>query len=286
MGEETKKYGLLETPYDKNDFPFEKVFGSAKPQELPKEFIVSEPLGIKDQGPATDMCTAYAVTACSEEQEGEILNPFYVFGRTKEIMGGDRSSWGADLRSAAKAITKYGAPSASATGFDIKRPAIQQDRDRAVQWEKITREQDLLASAHKKASYFSVGQVGDVFDGMRSAVWQNRVEKRSIFTGIDWSPIWNDAIGGIIKSAQSGESYGHAINIDGWEVFNNEPYLVAQLSNGEGIGDKGIFRLSRQVINLRCKYGSFSFSDMPKIDALYELKKIGMFRYWFKSIFL
>jgi hypothetical protein len=278
------KYGLQRTPGDERDFPFEKVFGAARPVELPREYFVNKPIAVKDQGEDTDMCAAYAASSVSEDQELTLLDPFYTFARTKQIMN-DKDSWGADLRSTCKAAVKYGFREAGQSHlFDIEKASTPDIRDQIVHWEDYSAQDDRYAAEHRKQSFFSVGSVGDVFDGMRSALYQGREEERSVLTGIEWLPSWDQAKNGLVTKFGEGQKYGHAIKIFGWEVFRAEPYLLAQLSNGESIGDKGIFRLSRQVINLGCRYGAFTFSDMPRVEAEYQLKKISWFRYWLRSL--
>ena len=60
-------------PVDKKDFSFTKTFGQIKPQDLPKEFILSNPLGIKNQY-QSDFCGAFALTGVRELQEGKTLS--------------------------------------------------------------------------------------------------------------------------------------------------------------------------------------------------------------------
>ena len=70
--------GLLPLKRDSRDFKIEEICGF---MELPEEdFTVSDPLKIKDQG-GTDMCVAFAATAVSQDQEGVILSPEYLFTR-------------------------------------------------------------------------------------------------------------------------------------------------------------------------------------------------------------
>lgn len=276
-----KGYGLTATPKDDRDLPLEPVFGAAQPIELPKSYVVSKPLMIKDQK-NTDMCTAFALTAVSEDQELVELSPEYTFWKTKQITG-KPDDWGADLRSACKSgVQRHG-------GFlPVSRyatPVVYDSsvRDNAARGVGFSKDHDWAAKKYAKKTYFKVNAVGDIFDGMRSAMWQTRDEERSIFTGIDWRPTWNGLKE--IEKVGRGSSYGHAIKIFGWESYRTEDFLLAQLSNGVGIGDKGIFKISREVINTQCTYGSYTLMDMPREQAEYELGKVGWFRYWLNSIF-
>ena len=276
-----KIHGLHPTPKDPRDFPLEKIFGSANPTNLPNEYVVSKPLVIKDQGD-TDMCTAYALTAVSEDQEGVILDPFYTFGATKRITGRP-DDWGADLRSACKsAIASNGGGflPATARGVNVEQTATEEDRKNAVA-RGVGSGEAWAIKKYAKETYFAVNTSGDVFDSMRSAMWQTRSEERSIFTGIDWNPEWDNWKGGFIDRAEYGNTYGHAIKIFGWDG----DWALAQLSNGRHIGEGGIFKLHRDVVNAFCKYGAFTLLDLPREVAEYELGKIGYWNYWLKSFF-
>ena len=79
--------GLLPTPRDERDFKLGAMIGHVIPADLPDEYEVGKPLIIKDQGQGTDMCTAYALTSVSEDEEGVVLDPFFTFGVTKAITG-------------------------------------------------------------------------------------------------------------------------------------------------------------------------------------------------------
>ena len=78
--------GLLPLPKDKKDFSFGSVFGSADLAELPLEFRIGTPLQIKNQF-NSDMCTAFGSSSVSEDQEGVLLSPEYIFAKTKQIAG-------------------------------------------------------------------------------------------------------------------------------------------------------------------------------------------------------
>src|ERR1051325_1982127 len=108
--------GLLPLPKDKRDLRLGRVLGYAKLTEVPEtDFMVSQPLEIKDQGD-TDMCSAYASCAASEDQEGVILEPAYTFAKTKQIIGEWRG-FGANMRDALKSHTKFGALEKSKSPF-------------------------------------------------------------------------------------------------------------------------------------------------------------------------
>ena len=262
------KQGLRATPHDDRDFSFGAVVGIASLAELPKEYRVGDPLVVKDQG-ETDMCTAYALTAVSEDQEGVALSPFFTFGKTKKITG-EKDEWGADLRSACKSGVGDGFLELFGSTIDaVKRPATQEERDQAAEWMRISSTDEYLAQQHKKKTFFAVDGPYDVFDNMRSAMWRARSERRSVFTGCKWRQEWTNAPGGVIDAVGSGSAFGHALKAFGWE----DDRMILQLSNGAAIGDQGIFKISRDALNEAFTFGAFTFMDMPREEAEAAIEK-------------
>lgn len=278
-----KKYGLNSTPKDPRDFPLGGIVGHADLSAFPKEYTVGDPLVIKDQGPDTDMCTAYALTAVSEDQEGVVLDPFYTFSRTREITGADPEVWGADLRAACQsAVAPYGFVEGDEK--EVSSPANMTLRNEALK--NFPKYFDEQAKKHQKKTFYAVSGPYDFFNQVRSALWQTRDENRSILTGINWNPLWSENKDGHIVDLFGGETYGHAIKIFGFDTKSGIDFLVAQLSNGKEIGEGGIFHISRGVVNAACVYGGYTFLDLPVLEAQFELGRIGKLKYWAKSICL
>lgn len=257
---------LWATPKDERDFKLGSIMGHAAPTDLPDEYSVGDPIVIKDQGPGTDMCQAYALSAVSEDEEGVALDPFYSFGAIKYITG-DKAEWGADLRSTAKsAVIRKEGPYGFLEATDLSKltnPATQDDRDMAADYDRISKLDMEAATKHAKKSFFSVDGPYDLFDNMRSAMWQTRNEHRSILTGCNWRTAWTYSPQGIIESAPRGQTFGHALKVFGWK----KDYMQLQLSNGIAIGDKGIFWIARDALNQAFTFGAFTFLDMPREDA-------------------
>ncbi len=218
------------------------------------------------------MCGAFDFTAVSEEQENVVLSPEYQFAKTKQIIG-KWKDWGADLRSVCKSGTKYGSLEATDAPGWIKNA----ERDNIANWANWSLDLDILAEKHKKQSYFSISGSYDEFDNIRTTIWKNRLEKRSILTGCQWRNEWIPA-GGIIPRVYAGKGFGHAFKIFGWE----NDYLLAQLSNGDSIGDKGIFRFPHEVVNREFTYGAFTFKDVDPAGV--KLAVWERMNWWDKTI--
>ncbi len=281
------KNSLQKLPKDKRDFQLGAIFGQIKIEEVPLEdFIIAQPILIKEQPENDDECSAYAVTSVSEDQEGEELIPQYQFLKTKEISG-DPEEWGANLRDACKSAVKYG--SLPFNGFKAIKNLT---RSQAIIPENYPSHADDVASMHKKETFFSaIGGRYDSFDNIRTALWQHKEDKCSIVTGALFRSEWLDASNGIIPSKYGNDGFGHAFKIFGQKIIKGEVYLVAQLSQGTGVGDNGLFYLSRDIVNKEITgYGAFMFKDMPRSEvearlnggtATYEVAKESIFtRFW------
>lgn len=261
------KNSLRPLPKDSRDFNLGAVFPQVKIEDVPMtDFEVASPLGIKDQGD-TDYCSAYAVTAVSEDQEGVELIPEYQFFKTKHLSG-NLEEWGADLRDACKSAVKFGSMARNGWKGDIgltRREILQE-----TQWPDFA---DDIALFHKKETYFKVTGKYDVFDNIRAALWQHREGKSSIVTGALWRTDWLSAPGGIIPENYGDDGFGHAFKFYGQKIIKGQIYLKAQLSQGTCYGDNGIFYFPRKVVNTEVgRYGIYMFKDISREDAEYYLQ--------------
>lgn len=254
-------FGLQPTPKDPRDFNLAAIFSQADVAEIPAtDWVVAPPFQIKHQLD-TDLCTAFAVTAVSEDQERVDLSPEYQFAKTKQIRG-EYEEWGADLRSACKSVVKFGSLPQGSSPYRVG----ANDRNTIANWERYHPGLDENAKPHRKRSYFRVdtGRY-DTFDNIRASLWQNREEKATVITGVVWRPSWLGAPGGVIPKSSETGGYGHAIKVFGQKLFDGEPYLVVQNSYGEGCGDKGLFYFPREVVNREFTFGAYAFKDVdPK----------------------
>lgn len=264
------KNSLRELPPDNRDFVLGAAFKQIPLGSIPgDDFMIAEPLLIKDQG-ESDLCSAYAVAAVSEDQELEELLPEFQFFKTKQISGDpDGLEWGANLRDACKSAVKFG--SLPLRGFkEIK----GMERPFVLHPESWPSHAESVAQLHKKQTYFSVEGQYDTFDNIRAALWQHRLKKCSIVTGALWRNEWIDAPGGIIPEEYGDAGFGHAFKIFGQKNIKGKLYLVAQLSQGDQVGDRGRFYFSREVVNREIgKYGVFMFTDLTRAEAEALLKK-------------
>lgn len=264
-----QKSGLHKLEHDERDFNLGGVYGFIDILEVPNEdFDVSNLFSgtIKDQGYESDLCTAYTTTSVSEDQEWIELSPEFQFFVTK-LLSGNPEEWGANLRTACNSLVKYGSlPVEAYSNMTGKsREFILNSKN----WDDNA---FFNASFYKKGSFFTVKGRYDTFDNIRCALWQHKKDRSTIATGALWRNDWIYAENGIIPSVYGEEGFGHAFKLRGQKIINGEPYIVAQLSNGDKVGDKGLFYFSRDVVNKEIgPYGLFMFKDISKEEVEYYL---------------
>ena len=247
--------GLRPLPQDDRDFQLGAVFDLPKLEELPEHFTHTA-LKIKHQG-TSDFCTAYSFCAASELQEDVTLEPSWSFAMTKAIEG-DHTSWGADLRLAAKSHTTYGALEErdSPYSIDNKDPDFLRNPEC---WDSSLMEK---AAPHKKKSFFKVVGPYDTFDNIRASLWKFREQKQSVVIGVRWGwPLTQSFI-----DTPSERGFGHAINVVGWDTNR----LIVQNSYGEGAGKQGYHFIHRDVINADVtRFGAYMLVDLDRETAQY-----------------
>ena len=250
--------GLLPLPKDNRDFSNQKVFGSMRTPDV--DFEIGKPICIEDQK-TTDYCAGMAASSVAEDHEGVDLDPIWPFAVAKSI---DKrfNKWGTDLRTMCRASCKVGFIEKKDSPYTIDDP-----RDKIVYLNNWPSELLEKAQEHRQRSYFRVDDRGSPFESIRQALWQHREEKHSVITGVMWREGWEEAEGGIIPVDETVQWFGHALKIYGQKVFDGKPYLKAQLSNGEEIGDKGIFYFPKEVVDRDFTFGAFQFNDMSPEDA-------------------
>lgn len=274
QGKSTKSGGLLPPIHDTTeDYRLSSIFGSADLSKLPTEFAVSQPLEIKNQDviPNSDVCVGAATAAVLEDHEGVPLSMEYQFSRAKRV-NGDPEAFGATLKDGCVSATEYGALETTAFPWRLETSG----RDYFAYWENIPDYIDILAKKHIQLSYFSA-ETGpyDRFDNLRSALWDNKNGKSSILTGAKWRPEWTRAPQGKIPKEYGDFGFAHAFKAYAWECLkekSNDDVLLLQLSNGTDVGDRGIFRIPRPVVNREFLYGNYCFKDILKEYAEFHGK--------------
>ena len=263
--------GLQPTPEDKRDIRFGALYALPELVELPPAFRLPV-MGIKDQKDS-DLCAAFAGTLASEIQEDTVFSPEYQFAKTKQIIG-EYEEWGADLRSMLKSLVKYGSLPLEKVPPELRYNG--KNRNAIANWANWSPLYDMIAAKFKKGSYLKVSGEYDLFDNIRATIYANRKEERLVITGAVWKHDWTTSRDGIVedKPLRSGQGFGHAFCISGWEYFRGSPHLVAVLSNGESVGRDGYYFLPRGLVNRELVWGAYTIRDINP-EAAKMLVKYG-----------
>ena len=257
MQEDTRQFGLRPLPKDDRDFQLGAVFDLPALTDLPDHFQF-DTLKIKHQG-GSDFCTAYSYCAASELQEGVTLEPSWSFAMTKSIEG-DHTTWGADLRIAAKAHTAYGALEEADSPYSLE----NKDPDflRNPECWPVDLMED--AEKHKKKSFFKVEGPYDPFDNIRAAIWKFRESKQAVVLGLVWG--WPITQTNMLTPCETG--FGHAVAAIGW----SGDYIIIQNSYGTEAGQGGLHYIHRDVINADVKrFGAYMLVDLDREQAEYMI---------------
>lgn len=270
---------------DPRDFSHTKVFGSIKPAQLPTDdFWVGTPIETtnnQDINYPSDFCTIYGSAELREIDEGIPFVPEYTFAQMKrqamlkarneqerqEIL----NSFGTDLRSAALAACEAGFLPRANDPFKcdtFQRP----QRNFIVDYRNWPDNLRLVAQNHAPESFFFVDGPYDLFDNIRSVLWQNKQAgiKQGVLTGANWYESWSSVKDGFIDvdTYNTSESFSaHAFDFLGQSTQHGKLCLIAQLSNGKLFGAEDIFYFTREVVNKEFVYGNIVFKDMLKGDA-------------------
>ena len=255
--------GLLDLPFDGNDYALGSIFKQPDLSTLPESFWYS-PQHIKSQGDS-DLCSGYAVTSAIELHEDVELSPEYQFARTRQLTNAPVDIFGANLRTACSSAVKFGAKESKYMPWTLEKNG----RDFFAEFSNIPAEADNEAFEHRQKTYFAVKDVGyDLFDDIRLAIHSNRAEECAVVTGAKWRPEWLSSKDGIILPDYGDWGTGHAFVILGYQwkpsavSLKYEHYLVLQLSSGEKVGNRGLFYMDRMTANKELHYGNFLFRDI------------------------
>lgn len=260
--------GLLPLPLDLRDFHEHIVFGATPAAQLPTaDFFAGHPIEIKNQGPL-NFCTAFAGSAVVEDEVDVELDPLYLYAVACKLLGSVTTT-GMTLRDMCNAIIKSGTIEESLAPYKVT------DGHSAQFLADIGNYDETLAALaweFARISYFRVDTgPSDIFDNIRSGIWQHIDEHRSVLAGVAWRDSWTSAPNGMIPEDydQSEPGDGHAIKMFGQMtiVQTEGPRLAVQNSWGEEVGDKGLFYFPRSVVNKEFTYGAFSFRNLAPAKA-------------------
>lgn len=260
--------GLLPLQPDARDFHEHIVFGATPADAIPStDFFAGHPIEIKDQG-SLDFCTAYAGSAVVEDEVDVELDPLYLYAVACKLLGHVSTS-GMTLRDMCNAIIKAGTIEESIAPY---KQDGSHSADFLANWANYDETLAALAWEFARISYFRVDTgPNDIFDNIRSSIWKNIDEHRSVLAGVLWRDSWTDAPNGMIPANYdpTEPGAGHAIKVFGQMTIDpaEGPCLVIQNSWSESHGDKGLYYFPRAVVNKEYTFGAFNFRNLAPAKA-------------------
>lgn len=250
--------GLLELKPDDRDL---NILGNliVLPQlsELPPNGLGRGARWIKDQK-STNWCTAASTTAVSEDQENVPLSMEFQMMTIYLVMG-EINPNGADLRSACKALVKYGSLPERNVPKHLRLKSDGSNMAEILNPENWPDECFRIARAYAKGAFVSVQGPYDTFDNIRAFLYKYR--DRTIEVGALWRPKWTSERE--IFAVYPAEGNGHAFKIFDWKG----DYLKIQQSYGDTIGEKGVQYMHRNVVNATLNMGLYTFIDLTPDQA-------------------
>jgi hypothetical protein len=142
-----------------------------------------------------------------------------------------------------------------------------------------------------KKAYYIVTPAGvlDWFDAVRTAVWINQDEYRSVSVGSPWYEEWENIYPTSILSMPLNLADNitfHNWGVDGWTTIDGILYLRVKSWQGNVYGDKGFAYISREVFNAVMSQpgcAAFTISDTapPKVVAM---GFVNVFVQWFLTL--
>lgn len=218
------KSGILPNNYDSRDYSHERTFGTVDTKLFPDEYNADLGLSFPDQDADgyPNGCTGYTQSETGQDEYGTQFDPAFTYKKTLLIANLPDNS-PCKIRDSFKATRVYGLLPKGGT------------EDEALQF--------------KRGQYFDVDKNGDYFDGVRSALWLNQLNKRTISVGTPWYWGRNPKNGILFDFDKKKEAnVWHNWKICGWKQIQGKPYLIGKPWVGKG-GDKGYVYISRETFN-------------------------------------
>ena len=257
------KFGLLPTPHDPKDAPFElgAVVEQIDIKEVSNENWDNTGLTVIEDQKGSDMCGGHAGGAAVEHFDDVPMCKVFQFAASKWAEGQPLDSYGTNLRAIGEGMRKVGSlpkSECSHCKLTVGTSDYFGDKWRDINaWPKESLE---VAKQFRIKSYLWVHEGKyDVFDNIRSALWKWRDKRQSVITGVGWRDGWNQSDDGVVPDSLGDVLGGHAVLLQNKQVDGRE---VVQNSYGSSIGDKGTFKFDREVINRDFTYGAIMPVDI------------------------
>lgn len=253
--------GLQLLSKDKRDLNAGALFQLPALSELPEEYYI-EPLSIKDQNADgnLDFCAGCAGAGMIEPKEEAILYYPYLWAAAKYESGQDIGSFGVDIRSVGKALTKWGVPELK----DVPESVLALNADERRDFKNYPQSVRDSAAKHKQQTYMFINGK-DAYDETKRQIWKFRDSRQQIIFGMDWA--WD--VKDFILDGTSVSGFGHSMWVSGWFLGG----LRVVNSVGKTAGRMGTHSMSRETYNFAVsRYGALMIVDKPREEIEYYIQ--------------
>ncbi len=228
-------FGLREKHHDGTEYPVGGIMQFDPVSKLPETFRLDVPNEwIRTQ--LYDTCASEAFGNLLSVLNGAKIDALYMWLIARLNNGYANTDWGVDLKSIAMSGVKVGAPL-----FEDSQYHSDGDRDvfTAVEnWDLKTMQRRAIVNKFGTAVEVTTMYGEDFFNSIKMVLYKL---KTPIAIGVRWN--WDSGKPEI--DTQSDTGFGHAMLVTGW----TKDRLIVLNSWGQGVGDKGYFYFSRDVIN-------------------------------------
>lgn len=251
--------GAIKDNKDRRDYRIAGV--TKKTVDIPKqEFMLEEPFSVKYQH-RRPSCTSQAQSHHKERQEGRASSARMIMALTKDFEG--NSNEGARTRNTFIIANKYGVCAEEL----YPEPGFNMSWREYIDIGQIPQKCYDDAKGHKSMSYWRVNKN---FNEIKSVLLQH---KSSIVCSMEWFSEFNRPANGVLKSNFANSVGGHAVDLVGWNDF--EEWVAFKNSFDENWGDGGFFYMPFSIFD-RLIWDLWCSLDIPEkvpVDDYYGDKR-------------
>lgn len=253
--------GAKKDRLDKRDF---RASGVIPTLEIPKQiFNLDELFGPKNQY-SRGSCTSQAQGHHKERQEKRKSSARMIMAKTKELEG--NKDYGAYTRDTFAVVKEFGICSEEL----YPEPGPEISWEEYIDVSKIPDQCYEDAKGHKSQSYWRVEK--DLTE-IKSLLFQRKEKNSSIVCSMEWYKEFNRPVDGRLPISFSGDGDGHAVELKGWNDF--EEHLTFKNSWGVDWGDGGYFYMPYSIFN-KVIWDLWCSLDIPAempVDLYYNEKR-------------